>query len=389
MEKLCSKDFILTSVSNFLMCFAFYLIGTTMPFYIGEHFGTSESETGLILASYIIATLLVRPFSGFIVDSFSRKKVYIIAYFFFVFVYFGYMWASTIVLFVIARMMHGAVWSVITTSSSTIAIDVIPSERRGEGIGFFGLTTTLAMAIGPFIGLYLYENYVFEYNFYSTIIFGIIGLLTALLIKVPVKPFKEKSVISLDRFILKPALPIGINLLFIAVCYGMLFTYAAKYGMSLGVESIGLFFLFMAIGMASTRFFAGKLLDKGYVNQLMIASLIIISISFLVFGLATDPVLYFGAALFIGLGYGIASPTFQTMFVNLGTNDQRGTANSTFFTFYDLGIGIGMVASGFLAKLFENQFNKLFLICSASAALGILYFIFISKNIYKARKIKV
>ena len=194
------------------------------------------------------------------------------------------MWASTITLFIIARMMHGGVWSVITTASSTIAIDVIPAKRRGEGIGFFGLTTTLAMAVGPFIGLYLYEHFDFDYNFYSTIFFGIVGLLTALMIKVPIREIKTKSVISLDRFILKSAIPIGINLLFIAICYGMLFTYAAKYGMQLGVENIGLFFLFMAVGMASTRFFAGKLLDKGYVNQLMIASQATIALSFLLFG---------------------------------------------------------------------------------------------------------
>lgn len=369
------------------MAFAFYLIGTTMPFYIEEHFHTSESETGLVLASYIIATLFLRPFSGFIVDSFPRKKVYIIAYFLFVFVYFGYMWASTITFFIVARMMHGGVWSVITTASSTIAIDVIPAKRRGEGIGFFGLTTTLAMAIGPFIGLYLYDNFDFDHNFYSTIFFGIIGLLTTFFIKVPVREIKEKSMISLDRFILKSAIPIGINLLFIAICYGMLFTYAAKYGMQLGVENIGFFFLFMAIGMASTRFFAGKLIDNGYINQLMIASQATIVLSFLIFGLANSATIFFIAALLIGLGYGIASPTYQTMFVNLATSDKRGTANSTFFTFYDLGIGLGMVLSGFLATFFNNRFGNLFLVCSASATLGIFYYLFITRKIYLARKV--
>lgn len=385
MEKLWSKDFILTSISNFLMAFAFYLIGSTMPFYIGTEFGATESQTGLILASYIVATLVLRPFSGFIVDAFSRKKVYIISYFLFVFVYFGYMWATTIAMFVVARMLHGGVWSVITTSSSTIAIDVIPSKRRGEGIGFFGLTTTLAMAIGPFIGLYLYENYDFDYNFYSTILFGIVGLLTAMLIKVPVRETKTKAVLSLDRFILKPAIPVGINLLFIAICYGILFTYAAKYGIQIGIENIGLLFLCMAVGMAFSRFFAGKLLDKGYVNQLMIASHTIIALSFLVFGLADSAIMFFTAALFIGLGYGIASPTYQTMFVNMASNDQRGTANSTFFTFYDLGIGLGMVLSGYMASHFDNEFRNLFLFCSISAAIGIIYFQLISKSVYRAK----
>lgn len=387
-EKLWSVNFIKASFANFLMGFAFYLIGTTMPFYIGEKYGASEAETGLILASYIIATLLVRPFSGYIVDSYSRKKVYVIAYFFFVFVYFGYMWASTITLFVLARMMHGITWSVITTSSSTIAIDIIPAARRGEGIGFFGLTTTVAMSAGPFIGLYLYENYPFEYNFYSTISVGVLGLLAALTIKVPKREAVQKKVLSLDRFILKSAVPIGINVLFIAISYGMLFTYAAKFGIiELKISNTGFFFLFMAIGMAFSRFFAGKLLDRGYINQLMIFSLAVIAGSFTVFGLADSPAVYFGSAVFIGLGYGIASPSFQTMIINTASNDQRGTANSTFFSFYDLGIGIGMILSGFLAAIFPS-FGDLFVLCGILVFIGLMYFYFVSRNSYQQSKLQ-
>jgi len=386
-EKLWTGNFINACFANFLMGFAFYLIGTTMPFYIGEKYGASEAETGLVLASYIIATLLVRPFSGYIVDAYSRKKVYIIAYFFFVFVYFGYMWASTLMLFVIARMMHGVTWSVITTSSSTVAIDIIPASRRGEGLGFFGLTTTVAMAIGPFIGLYLYENFPFEYNFYSTITVGIIGLITALFIKVPKREIKAKTVLSLDRFILKPAIPIGINVLFIAVSFGMLFTYAAKFGLNeLKISSTGFFFLFMAIGMAASRFFAGKLLDKGYVTELMMASLFIIGFGYTAFGLASSETLYFGSAIFIGLGYGMASPSFQTMIINLGTNDQRGTANSTFFSFYDLGIGIGMVISGFLATIFSS-FGDLFVLSGILSFVGLVYYYFVSRKVYDRKKL--
>ncbi len=259
-EKLWTANFLKACLANFLMGFAFYLIGTTMPFYIGEKYGATEAETGLVLASYIIATLLVRPFSGYIVDAFSRKKVYLIAYFFFVFVYFGYMWASTMMLFVIARMMHGVTWSVITTSSSTVAIDIIPAKRRGEGLGFFGLTTTIAMSVGPFIGLYLYENFEFKYNFYSTIVVGILGFITALTIKLPKREFKPKQVLSLDRFILKPALPIGINVLFIAISFGMLFTYAAKFGLNeLKISSTGFFLFIYGDRYGGIAFFCRKI----------------------------------------------------------------------------------------------------------------------------------
>lgn len=387
-EQLWSKNFIFACLSNFLMAFAFYLIGTTMPFYIGEHFQTTESQTGMILASYIIATLLVRPFSGYIVDGFSRKKVYLIAYLFFIFVYFGYMVASTIALFVMARMFHGLTWGIITTSSSTVAIDVIPSSRRGEGIGFFGLMSTLAMSVGPFIGLYLYDNYPFEYNFYSTILFGCIGFVTATMINLPKRECIKRPPLSWDRFLLKPAIPVGINLLFIAFGYGTAFTYAAKFGKQIGIESTGLFFLFTALGMTLTRLFAGRLLDKGYLKQLMIASIATIAIGYTSFGFATEGLLFYIGAFLIGIGFGIASPTFQTIFVSMAKNEQRGTANSTFFTFYDLGIGMGMILSGFLANYFTHNFGFLFKISGVLAFLGLLMYIFYTQKIYEKRKIQ-
>lgn len=386
-EQLWSKNFILACLSNFLMAFAFYLIGTTMPFYIGAHFHTTESQTGMVLASYILATLLVRPFSGYIVDGFPRKIVYLIAYAFFIFVYFGYMVASTLTLFVLARMFHGLTWGVITTSSSTVAIDVIPSKRRGEGIGYFGLMSTLAMSVGPFIGLYLFDHYPFEYNFYSTILFGCIGFITATFIHLPKREPIKRSPLSLDRFLLKPAIPIGVNLLFIAFGYGTTFTYAAKFGKQVGIENTGLFFLFTALGMTVTRFFAGKLLDKGYLKQLMITSISIIAFGYTLFGFATQSSLFFFSAFLIGIGYGIASPTFQTMFVALAKNEQRGTANSTFFTFYDLGIGLGMLLSGFIAHMFIGNFGMLFKISGILAGLGLLFYIFITQKIFEKRKI--
>lgn len=386
-DKLWSRNFILACVSNFLMAFAFYLIGTTMPFYVTEHFHTSESQTGLVLASYIIATLLIRPFSGYIVDGFSRKKVYIIAYLFFIFVYFGYMVASTLTLFVLARMFHGLTWGVITTSSSTVAIDVIPSSRRGEGIGFFGLMSTLAMSAGPFLGLYLYDNYDFNYNFYATILFGCIGLLFASLIRLPKRECVERPPLSFDRFLLKPTIPIGINLLFIAIGYGALFTYAAKFGKQIGIENTGLFFLFTALGMTLTRLFAGRLIDKGYLKQMLFASIFIIALGYTAFGFAQEIIMFLVSAFTIGFGFGTATPTFQTMFVNMAKSDQRGTANSTFFTFYDLGIGFGMIISGYIANLFPNDFGKLFVISGAIAALGLFYYYFVSLKVYEKKKL--
>ena len=389
MEKttLWNANFLLACSANFLMAFAFYLIATTMPFYITKSFQTTESMTGVIMASYISATLMIRPFSGFMVDRFSRKAVYLLSFAFFVLLFLGYMWAGVLTLFVLVRTLHGLTWGIVTTASSTIAIDIIPSQRRGEGVGYFGLTMTLAMSIGPFIGLYVYEHFPLEYNFYAAFAFGLLGLFLASCIKTPHKPIVINEPLSLDRFLLVKAIPIGFNLLLIALCYGMVFVFAPKYGIQeLKLNNTGLLFLFMAVGMAISRLFAGKLLDKGHTHRLVICSMLLLSISYLVFGLATSGVGYFGAALFIGGSYGVLSPTFQTLFISMAPHSKRGTANSTYFTFYDLGIGVGMIVSGFLADYFHS-FSKLFLVASVLCLLALAMYWGYSKNIFEKNKI--
>lgn len=383
--KLWTRDFFIICLSNFLIGFSFYLVGTSMPFYIVEQFKTDTTTTGLILASYITAALAVRPFSGYLVDRFPRKNVLLISLAFFILIFYGYMQAKILILFLLFRISHGFTWGITTTASSTLAIDVIPSKKRGEGVGFFGLTSTLAMSIGPMLGLFIYEHYPFEYNFYAAITIGLIALLLILTVKPPVRPAVATQAITLDRFILVKAIPIGINLLGIALCYGALFAFAAMYGKQLQVENTGMFFMMMAIGMTASRFFAGKIIDRGYIHQLVLGALGLLALSFIAFGMATSPVLFFATSFFIGIGYGVLSPAFQTLFVNMATPDKRGTANSTYFSFYDLGIGLGMVASGKIASLFDM--GTIFICGGALCFAAIGYYLLVTKKLYEKNKI--
>lgn len=385
LPKLWTSNFLLSCFASFLMVFAFYLIGSVMPFYIVEQFKTDDSETGLILASYITAALAIRPFSGYLADTFPRKKMLIASLVIFTLLFVGYMQSKTLFFLIVFRVLHGFAWSLSTTASSTLTIDIIPSERRGEGVGYFGLTSTLAMSIGPMLGLFLYDHYPVEINFYSAIFFSVLALILTLFINAPEREATESEPISLDRFILIKAIPIGINLLGIAICYGALFAFAALYGKSLHIENTGMFFMFMALGMTFSRLFAGKLIDKGYIHQLMSYSLILLTLSLLIFGFAQNLYMFFGSAFFIGISYGVLSPTFQNLFINMARPSKRGTANSTFFTFYDLGIGLGMVIAGKVANLVN--YSSVFIIGSVLCVLTLLFYIFVSKTIYNKNKV--
>ena len=156
-ERLWNKEYIKVMATNFSLFFAFYILTPLLPIYLSEHFGATKDVIGLVLSGYAVAALLFRPFSGYIVDSFNRKKVLIFFMLVSFLFYGGYLLAGTLVLFAVVRTLHGGPFGASTVANSTVAIDVLPSSRRNEGIGYYGLSNNIATAIAPTIGIALYK----------------------------------------------------------------------------------------------------------------------------------------------------------------------------------------------------------------------------------------
>ena len=157
LRRLWNREYIKVMMCNFLLFFAFYLLTPLLPLYLDEQFNADKDMIGIVLSGYVVATLLIRPFSGFVVDSFDRKRVLTICFFLFFILFTGYVGAGTLLMFAIVRTLHGIPFGATTVVNSTAAIDVLPSERRNEGIGYYGLSNNLAMAIAPSIGIYIYH----------------------------------------------------------------------------------------------------------------------------------------------------------------------------------------------------------------------------------------
>src|SRR5574344_1134386 len=203
-EKLWNANYIKVMTTNFLLYFAFYLLTPLLPLYLSETFGATKDTIGIVLSGYTLAALITRPFSGYFVDSFSRKKVLVICFFVFFIFFAGYIAAGTLLMFAIIRTLHGAPFGAVTVANSTAAIDVLPASRRNEGIGFYGLSNNLAMAIAPSIGIYIYKyTGNFSLLFWIALAVALMGLLAACSVKLPkVEAIKNKTKISLDRFFL-------------------------------------------------------------------------------------------------------------------------------------------------------------------------------------------
>ncbi|MDR1755574.1 MAG: MFS transporter [Culturomica sp.] len=354
--------------ANFLLYFGFYLLMPVLPFYLTEIFRTGHAVVGVVLSCYTVAALTIRPFSGYLIDTFARKPLYLLAFFVFTTIFAGYLLAGTLLIFTLFRVVHGLSFGMVTVAGNTIVIDVMPSSRRGEGLGYYGLSNNIAMAVGPMAGLFLHDFYSFNTIFLTALVSCTAGFLLAVLVRTPVKAPVKREPVSLDRFILLKGLLPGFVLLLLSVPYGMTTTYIAMYAKSIGIGgSIGLFFTLMAVGMAISRLFSGRQVDKGKITQVITLGMIVVCICFFVLSACTrlmawDPAmgtsLFFGLALFLGIGFGTMFPAFNTMFVNLAPNSQRGTATSTYLTSWDVGIGLGLTLGGYIAERssFQNAF---------------------------------
>ena len=356
-EPLWNRNFIVVAIGNFLLFFSFYLLLPLLPLYMRDTFDANKQMIGLVLSGYTITALMIRPFSGYIVDSSSRKKVLLIAYFIFFVFFAGYLLAWTVLVFAIIRILHGFSFGLVTVANSTVAIDVMSPSRRAEGIGYYGISNNLAMAIGPTISLYIHDcTPVFTYIFLLSLVSAGIGFLLVSTVKPPEKDrIKEVQPLSLDRFFLVKGLPEGATLFFFSFAYGILSTYLAIYGKEeIGIESgAGIFFMLMAFGLILARLLASRSLYKGLLTQNVTVGMALIVAGYTLFVLIQDPVAYYISAVIIGAGYGCMCPAYQTIFINLAPNSRRGTANSTYLTSWDLGLGVGVFLGGEVAQRFN------------------------------------
>ena len=381
-DRLVTRDYCLILAANFLLYFAFYLILPILPFYLTEIFHTGNATVGIVLSCYTVASLCIRPFSGYLLDTLARKPLYLIAYFVFISIFAGYMLAGVLTLFVLLRIAHGLAFGMVTVAGNTIVIDITPSSRRGEAVGYYGLMNNTAMSFGPMTGLFMHDSYSFETIFLCSFISGALGFIAACLVKTPPKQPVKREPLSFDRFVLIKGIPAGIALLLLSIPYGMTSTYVAMYAKEIGISlSSGLFFTFMAVGMAVSRMFSGRQVDKGRITQVIMLGLYLVSACFFLFAgcdelMKINPelteVLFFMIALLLGVGFGTMFPAFNTLFVNLAPNNQRGTATSTYLTSWDVGIGIGLMAGGYIAQL--TSFDMAYLFGACLTVVSIFYF---------------
>ena len=388
MDRLWNKNYCKVMVANFSLFFAFYVLTPLLPLYLSEHFGATKDVIGLVLSGYTVTALLFRPFSGYVVDSFSRKKVLMLCFGTFSIFFAGYLAASTLLLFMVVRTLHGGPFGALTVANSTVAIDVLPSSRRTEGIGYYGLSNNLAMAIAPTIGIFLYKlTNSFEALFWLALIVACLGWLVDATVHLEDRSVVCKSKLSWDRFFLVKGWLLGLNMVAFGFSFGVLSNYLAIYGKQvLGITGgTGTYFMLCSIGLILSRLQGGRALRKGRLTHNAGTGMVISLIGYTLFIAAPGWVGYYGSALLIGLGNGHMWPAFQNMTINVAHNNQRGTANSTILISWDIGMGLGILVGGVVSELlgYAAAFWTVVLVNGA----GVLCFFLATKAFFLRRNL--
>jgi MFS family permease len=352
-EPLWTKEFTFLSLSNLFLFFGFQMLLPTLPVFVAEH-GGSNTEIGLVVGILTLAAVVVRPFVGIGLDSIGKKLILIIGNLIILAAMGSYFWTATVFTLLMIRFLHGLGWGIATPAYGAIASDIIPASRRGEGMGYFGLGTTLAMALGPFFGIWLAKSYSYDMLFTACLLSTLVSVLLAQFVSVPSLSGRrsdapQSPVSFVSRLVERQALFPSFLVFMLGVTYGGIVSFITLFGKEAGIANVGWFFLVNALSVFIIRPISGKIFDKKGHFWVLFPAVFASMIGLAILSYASSTMLLILAAIFYGIGFGSIQPSLQAWTINRAEPNRRGAANATFYNAFDLGIGGGGMVLGAVA----------------------------------------
>ncbi|WNS76472.1 MFS transporter [Bacillus sp. DTU_2020_1000418_1_SI_GHA_SEK_038] len=381
-ERLWTKDFIIVSLINFLLTLVFFLLIVTIAPYAVEKFDASTSIAGLVSSIFIIGVLIGRLVTGRKIQDAGSKKVLFTGLILFIITTALYFVAVHLPLLLLNRFLHGIALGVASTATGTIIAQIIPKNRRGEGIGYYSLSSILASAIGPLVGIQLTQYGDYSMVFIFNLILSIFCLFISFTLKIPVSQSMKGNLekagqgFKISNFLEPMVIPISIVALVIGFCYSGVMSFLTFYTKEIQlVEAGSFFFLVYAIIIIISRPFTGRLMDLKGANIVVYPCLIIFSAGMVLFSQAHSGFVLLLAGVLIGLGYGNFNSIVQATAIKITVPHRLGLATSTYFILYDLGLGAGPYLLGFLAPIIG--YRGLFLAMAMVVLLSIILYYFL------------
>ncbi|WP_101697964.1 MFS transporter [Clostridium minihomine] len=375
---LWTKDFIIISILNLLLFCGFQMLLPTLPIH-AKSLGGSNTMLGWIIGASTVASLLIRPVSGMLLDKMGRKGILIGGLCILILVTLSYGWLPSLGAIIAVRFLHGLGWGMASTASSTIASDQIPKHRFGEGMGFFSLSSSLAIALAPSIGLGVLAAYGFNPLTFLSAGFTIAVLLLSIFIKSTEKAPQNTKNVKLAPYERASVFP-SVIMFFASATYGSLTGFLSLYAAEKNIANIGMFFTVYAAFLLLSRPIYGKLTDRFGFNVIVFPGLLLLMVAMFFLSKSNTLVMFLISAAIYGTGFSAVQSSFQTMAIMRAPKERLGAANATFFTGFDGGIGFGSVIGGIIAA--SAGYSRMYLSFSIFIVIAaILYFVgFIKDN---------
>ncbi|WP_394582812.1 MFS transporter [Cytobacillus firmus] len=374
-QPLWTKDFLSISVTSFFLFMGFYVLLTTLPLYILDDLKGDETQVGLIISVFLIAAVISRPLTGKWIDEVGRRKILLASLIVFAVSSLLYFWADTMPALLALRFLHGAGFGMATTATGAIVAEIVPDERRGEGLGYYAMFMNLAMVIGPFAGLTIVQYASFTWIFALCTVLSFIAIVLGAFVKIP--QTAESSVkhpsFTLSSLFEKNAVPVAISAGILAFAYSGILSFISVYAKELDLlEAASFFFVVYAAFIIMSRPFTGRWFDTYGENKVIYPAIILFAAGLFLLSQANSTFVFLLSGAVIGLGYGTIVPSLQTVAIKQADPAKRGLATSTFFTLFDTGIGLGSYVLGILAV--KTGFASLYFMLAGVALFGLLVY---------------
>ena len=361
---LWTKDFILVSFLNFLAVFVFYLLVVVMGVYATQELGATDYEAGLAVGMFVVGILAGRLLVGQYIDVLGRRRILLVGFFLAILTIAAYFLANSVPVLIIVRFFHGLAIGVAATAMGTIVAFLIPAARKGEGIGYYSMSSTLASASGPFLGMFMATHTSFNHILWLCLVVSIMSFGASLLVKVPEVAEHARAAMprkfSVRRLVASEAVPVCCVIFVLGVFYSGVLSFLNAYALELDlVAAASFFFVAYSIAILASRPFTGRLLDLRGANLVMYPAFICMFAGFGLLGMASEGWHLWLAGGLIGLGFGNSQSCIQAVSIKIVAHEKMGLATATFFIFLDAGLGFGPYFLGLVvpvlgyANLFE------------------------------------
>ncbi|MDD3270252.1 MAG: MFS transporter [Syntrophomonadaceae bacterium] len=352
-----TRNFILLCLANLVLYMSTNMLIPSLPRYLLK-IGGNPLDVGYVMAAYTIGAMFIRPFGGWLVDNYGRKRILILGMIMMLTVSFLYTPVKNVSLMMLVRSLHGVSLGLVSTAIGTIVADSLPTGNFSEGMGYFGLTNSIAMAVAPIVGFGIVENYGYPLLFVAVIMLTTLAFGSSMLVRANTSPISISSNSAKGiyaRLLEKSALLPACMHFSLALVFGSMISFVSLHAAERGVANIGLFFTAWALTMLLSRPISGRWADCGSSNKVLFIGHLAVFIGMMTLALSQVLTHFLLAGIFIGLGFGFILPTLQALAVRNAPINRRGAATATFYVASDLGIGLGTILAGYVATASSYQ----------------------------------